>query len=348
MSIPTQIIPWAVLPDTLQRLLVPLVESRSLAMLTALLCLHAILSLGVAVLSLHLMPEHLRRPRGAALVLLFNFSFIAPVVGPLAILLITRLSMKQARQAARQAQPASVALPEYDVQAPDAIRSSQGAIRSRLDAQVPGAIRMQALLTLQAVPGRVANPILEGLLGDDTDDVRLLAFGMLDGEEKRISRNIQRERAQLDTELSAEQRYDCLRQLAELHWEMVYACLAQGELRRHILRQAREYLESALATGVPPSPGLLLLQGRILLAQQELPAAEDAFRRALDQGLPAVSVRPYLAEIAFESRQFEGVHEHLAPLARLNTAARTTAVVNLWTGRETVSKLSEHHHLPHL
>ncbi len=343
-----QIVPWAVLPDTLQRLLVPLVESRSLAMLTALLCLHAVLSIGVALACLHLMPLHLQRPRGAALLLLFNFSFIAPVVGPLAILLITRLSMKQARQAARQAQPASVALPEYDVQAPDTIRSSQGAIRSRLETQVPGDIRMQALLTLQAVPGRVANPILEGLLGDDTDDVRLLAFGMLDSEEKHISRNIQRERAQLETELSAEQRYDCLRHLAELHWEMVYACLAQGELRRHILRQAREYLESALATGVPPSPGLLLLQGRILLAQKELAAAEDTFRRALDQGLPSVSGLPYLAEIAFDSRQFDRVHELLAPLAQMNTAARTTAVVSLWTGRDTVSKLSEHHHLPHL
>lgn len=336
---------WA----TLSHSLGALAGSTSLDMLVALLAVHALVSLLAASICLDRLPTPLRQPRWAALLLLFNFSFIAPVLGPICIVFITRSSRQQARQAARQAQPASIALPEYDVQASDThVRSSQGAIRSRLEPQVPGHIRMQSLLTLQAVPGRVANPILETLLGDDSDDVRLLAFGMLDSEEKHISRSIQRERAQLESELSAEQRYDCLRHLAELHWELVYACLAQGELRRHILRQARDYLEAALSTGQPPSPGLLLLHGRILLEQEEIDAAEGVFRRAQALGLPPVSVIPYLAEISFLRRQFDRVQEQLLQLAPLNTTARTTAVVNLWTGRETFSRLHEYHHLPHL
>ncbi|MDZ4075767.1 MAG: hypothetical protein U1E04_13570 [Hylemonella sp.] len=328
--------------------LLALAQSRSLGTLLGLLGVHAALSLATAAGCLPLMPAYRRRQRGVTLLLLFNFAFIAPVVGPLSILLITRRSRRYAHRVSRRAQPASVALPEYDVQASDNVRSSQGSIRSRLDPQVPGAIRMQALLTLQSVPGRVANPILEDLLGDTTDDVRLLAFGMLDSEEKKISLDIQHERTQLQTELTTEQRFDCLRHLAGLHWELIYACLAQGELRRHILRQARDYLEAALATGITPSPGLLLLQGRILLAQEEIDAAEAVFSRALELGLPKVSVIPYLAEINFLRRQFDRVHERLAQLAHLNTAARTTAVVNLWTGRETVSKLHDRHILPHI
>lgn len=339
---------WSLLSHPVDQMLVPLAQLSSLGTLLALLGVHAALSLAVAAWCLPLMPVRLRRQRLATLLLLFNFAFVAPLVGPACILLITRRSLRHAQHQSRQAHPASVALPEYDVQASDNIRSSQGSIRSRLEPQVPGNIRMQALLTLQAVPGRVANPILEDLLGDDTDDVRLLAFGMLDSEEKKISLNIQHERAQLETELTIEQRFDCLRHLAELHWELIYACLAQGELRRHILGQAREYLESALATGIPPSPGLLLLQGRILLAQEDMDAAEEVFSRALAQGLPAVSVIPYLAEIHFLRRQFDRVHELLQQLARLNTAARTTAVVNLWTGRETVSKLDDRNLLPHI
>ena len=348
MNSTTTYLPWAVLPDSVEQLLAPLAESTSLPVLVALLCLHTMAALVVAIACLHGMPEHLRRPRGPVLLLLFNFAFIAPVAGPLCVLVITRISLKQARQQARQAQPTAIALPEYDVQGNDAVRSSQVAIRSRLGTEVPGNIRMQALLTLQAVPGRVANPILENLLGDSTDDVRLLAFGMLDSEEKRISQNIQRERAQLDAGISPGQRYDCLHHLAELHWELVYACLAQGELRRHILRQAREYLEGALATGIEPSPGLRMLQGRILLAQDDWAAAEDVFRSALLQGLPATSVLPYLAEIAFIQHRYDEVRLHLGGLVDLNTAVRTTAVVNLWTGRETVSKLSDRHFLPHL
>ena len=342
-------LPWTTLPQTPGELLGPLAGATSLSMLVAVLTLHTLLCLLAAIACLGRLPAPLQQPRWAALLLLFNFSFIAPVLGPVAIVLITRSSRQAARHAARQAQPTSIALPEYDVQGADShVRSSQGAIRSRLEPQVPGAIRMQSLLTLQAVPGRVANPILETLLGDDSDDVRLLAFGMLDSEEKHISRNIQRERTQLEGELSVEQRYDCLRHLAELHWELVYACLAQGELRRHILRQARDYLDAALATGVPPNPGLLLLQGRVLLAQEDYAASEQVFHQALATGLPPVSALPYLAEIAYARRDFAHVRDHLQQLAPLNTAAKTTAVVNLWTGRETLGKLSDHNFLPHL
>ncbi len=330
-------------------LLGPIAGATGLRMLILLLLAHALISLGIALASVSRLPVLLREPRWAVLALLWNFAFIAPVLGPLAIVLITRNSRYQAHRAARRARPASVALPEYDVQASDqAVRNSQGAIRSRLDPQVPGSVRMQSLLTLQAVPGRVANPILESLLGDDSDDVRLLAFGMLDSGEKSISRAIQHERAQLESELSAAQRFDCLRHLAELHWELVYAGLAQGELRRHILRQARDYIDQALATGEVPTPGLLLLQGRVLLAQEDHEAAEQALHRAIDQGLPPVSALPYLAEIAYARRDFADVRSCMAQLTSLNTAAKTTAIVDLWTGRETVSKLSEHNFLPHI
>ena len=330
-------------------LLGPVAGSTSLGVLSLLLAVHAAVSLAAALTGAARLPLPLRQPRWAVVALLWNFAFIAPVVGPIAVVLITRRSRDQAHRAARRATPSSIALPEYEMQAADShVRNSQGTVRSRLDPQVPGAIRMQSLLTLQAVPGRVANPILESLLGDDSDDVRLLAFGMLDSGEKLISRAIQRERAQLETELSAPQRFDCLRHLAELHWELVYSGLAQGELQRHILRQAHDYIAAALATGEPPPPGLLLLQGRVLLAQDRHDEAERALRRAIETGLPPVSALPYLAEVAYNRRDFGGVKSCMEQLAPLHTAPRTTAIVNLWTGRETLSKLSEHNFLPHI
>jgi tetratricopeptide (TPR) repeat protein len=207
---------------------------------------------------------------------------------------------------------------------------------------------MQALLTLQAVPGRVANPILENLLGDETDDVRLLAFGMLDSAEKKISVQIQHERELLDTESTTEQRFDCLRHLAELHWELIYASLAQGELRRHILSQARTYLASALALGVAPSPGLLFLQGRILLAQGEIEPAQAAIEQALALGLSRISALPYLAEIAYRRRQFSVVQDCMRQLTQFNIAPRPRAIADLWTGRDKMSNLSDFNHLPHL
>jgi len=331
--------------------LMPLADSRSLGLLGLVLAVHGLISLVAALGSLGHLPRQLRQPRWAVLALLWNFAFIVPVLGAVALVLIARNTREQAQRDAQRARPQAVALPEYEVQAGnrDSVRSSQVAIRSRLQPQVPGPVRMQSLLTLQAVPPQVANPLLESLLGDDTDDVRLLAFGMLDSSEKRIARAIQRERERLQQEsLSPAQRHEALRHLAELHWELVYAELVQGELRRHTLRQACDYIDQALQTGVTPSPGLLLLKGRILLAQEDFDAAEATLRQAMDAGLPIVSALPYLAEIAYARRDYAQVRVLLQKLAELPTAAKTTAIIDLWTGRETLHPLHDHHFLPHL
>ena len=144
---------------------------------------------GVVALATYLMlPERYKKPRVAVTALMFCFAYMAPVVGAISLVLITRVNLRRAQEVATFSIPISVGLPVYDVQAADQHRGGQGAIRSRLGLQVPSELRMQSLLTLQAVPSRVSNPILEDLLGDETDDVRLVAFGMLDAEEKKIAK----------------------------------------------------------------------------------------------------------------------------------------------------------------
>ncbi|WP_413898489.1 hypothetical protein [Rhodoferax sp.] len=294
------------------------------------------------------MPAHFKKPRAMVWLLLFNFAFITPVVGAIGMLFMTRIALRQAAKKSLMAVPISVELPEYDVQGKDINRSGQGAIRSRLGGNVPAEIRMQSLLTLQAVPNRVSNPILETLLGDSTDDVRLVAFGMLDAEEKKISVHIQREREALLRELTPEQRYACLRHLAELHWELIYASLAQGELRNHILGQARQYLEEAFAVGVPPNSGLVFLKGRILLAQGEIEDAQAAIELAVALGQPKISALPYLAEMAFKRRELALVKPFMQQLVALNAASRTRAIADFWIGSDNVSNFSDRRFLPHI
>lgn len=326
----------------------PLIVSSSAPAFFGVLTAHALACAIVASSTYVLLPGRFKQPRVMVWLLMFNFAFIAPVVGAIGMLFMTRTTLRHASDTSRRAVPVSVDLPEYDVQVKDINRSGQGAIRSRLGVNVPGDIRMQSLLTLQVVPNRVSNPILEDLLGDSTDDVRLVAFGMLDAEEKKLSVHIQREREALSRELSREQRYTCLRHLAELHWELIYASLAQGELRRHILDQARTYLDAALAVGVTPNSGLLFLKGRILLAQGENDDAEEAIKQAVEMGQPKTSALPYLAEMAFRRREFGLVKQFMQQLAELNVASKTRAISDLWTGRDKVNNFSDRQYLPHI
>ncbi len=339
---------WSAVAADMGLLLSPLVSSTSLLSFWAVLITHALVT-AVAGLATYLMlPRRFQQPRLAVTLLMFTFAFVAPVIGAIALLVMVRANLRKPVEDARFAVPLSLDLPLYDVQPEERHRSGQGAIRSRLNEDVPSAVRMQSLLTLQAVPSKVSNPILEELLGDATEDVRLVAFGMLDAEEKKIAKEIRYESERQHRQLSKAQRYDSLRRLAELNWELVYACLIQGELRQHILRQARAYVDEALALSVPPGSGLVFLQGRILFELGDAEGAERAMLRAMDLGQPKTSALPYLAEIAFQRRDFSQVGLFMQQLSSLNLASRTRAVEDFWGKRDYEINYRDRKYLPHI
>lgn len=339
---------WGAVVADLGIFFTPFVFSSSTFVLVGVLLAHALACAVVASSCYVLMPSHFKKPRTVVWLLLFDFAFITPVIGAIGMLLMTRTTLRQTAEKSLLAVPVSISLPEYDVQGKDVKRSGQGSIRSRLDKNVPAETRMQSLLTLQAVPNRVSNPILEDLLGDSTDDVRLVAFGMLDAEEKKLSEQIQREREALACDQTQEQRFTCLCHLAELHWELIYASLAQGELRHHILNQARKYLDQALEVGIAPNSGLLFLKGRIFLAQGEMEAADLALQQAVAMGQPKISALPYLAEMAFKRQDFKQVKQLMAQILELNAASKTRAIAEFWTRSDKVSNFSDRRFLPHI
>lgn len=339
---------WAAIAADLGIFLSPLTRTNSLADFFVVLTVHLVASAVVAASIYMLMPRRFRQPRVPVFFLIFGFAFIAPVIGALGLMLVARAALRSEGGYEKFAVPGLVVLPEYDVQSKETHRSSQGAIRSRLGEEVPAHIRMQSLLTLQAVPNRVSNPILEDLLGDSTDDIRLVAFGMLDSEEKKLSIHIQREQAALADSQTPEQKYACYRHLAELHWELVYASLAQGALRRHMLQQALAFIAAALALNVEPNAGIYFLKGRVLLAQNEPDGAEAAIHKALALGQSKTSALPYLAEMAFMRRDFQRVRSLMGELAQLNLASKTRAIEDFWALREKDINFNDGRYLPHI
>jgi hypothetical protein len=313
---------------------------KTAAVFLSVVLLHATCCAVLAVAIWMLLPLRYRQPRLAILLLLFLFAFMAPVMGAVGVLLIAQTTLRRDGPQAMVAIPQSLVLPKYDVRSEQSMRVGQGAVRVRLGTQVPEKVRLKSLLTLETIPGRVANPILEELLGDETDDVRLLAFGLLDGEEKSLSEHIRVERAALERLTEREARYECLCRLAELHWELVYTSLARGELRRFMLGEARRYVEEALACAVRQEAALHFLRGRILMALGEYGEAGISIREAVAHGLSEVSALPYLAEIAFRGRHFVQVYDIMKRLAELELFGRTQAVVHLWTQRAEVGQAS--------
>lgn len=339
---------WTAIAANFWVFLTPQAYATSLSALLTIIVLHSIACAVFATATYLLLPLRYRTPRFPVWLLMWLFAFIAPLAGPVCMILITHLTLHHERDRRHLATPESLEALEFTVHSKNATRSTQGAIRSRLSEQVPSQVRMQSLLSLQAVPARVANPLLEDLLGDASDDVRLVAFGMLETEEKKLTVHIHRERQQLESDLTPDQRYTSLRHLAELHWEMTYTALAQGEMRRYMLAEARRYIEEAMSLRADHDAGLVFLRARILLAQGENDSAEHSIQLAAALGQPEPSTLPYLAEMAFRRRDFALTRECMTRLSRYHVASRIKACADLWTGRERLELYRDRSILHHI
>ena len=277
-----------------------------------------------------ILPARLRQPRIPVWLLLFGVGFGIPVLGFLA-LIVGLVSLPLLPAFKDPTRFAAVRLPELDPHERHTLGTfRQAGVRQFLNnPRAPVQQRLRALVALQNAPTHVASPMLRDLLTDGTEDLRLLAYGMLDGHEKRLNAAIHAERGRLAAARDEAARATAARRLSGLYWELIYQGLAQGDLRTHAARESLGFTEQALTLGGADA-GLLLRKGRLLHALGSLADADAAYAAAHAAGLPDTRVLPYRAEVAFEQRDFARVRRLLAPLAHWPGLARLQQVVNLW------------------
>src|SRR5687767_6746506 len=265
--------------------LMPLREGSPYNLLGFLL-VHGVASLCLAAFVSAALPPHLRRPVPAVILLLFGFSFFIPILGligqVIAVLVARFLPRIVPELPYAEIPPIEFEFPPREIR--ERTKYGQGGLTSRLkDAGVPKEARFKSLLALQGMPAKIANPLLQDMLGDTADEVRLVAYGILDNQEKNINQHIHDEIEKLREANTSEMQLIALRRLAELYWELVYGGLAHGDVREHAMSETSRYLEQAMKMA-PDDSGLWFLKGKMLLFKRD-PAAEAAFHRAVASGM---------------------------------------------------------------
>jgi hypothetical protein len=297
--------------------------------------LHAAGSLGCAFALLRWMPRLLRRRAASGYLFFAAMCFFIPVLGALALfgglVVPTLLPHKH-----------KVETPLVSTEIPDLpyrplIVGSQpiygamglvGVIRHANDA----AIRVRAVMATRQLSDQYAIPILQVALRDPVDDVRLLAYALLDGKERAIYANIKTQTARLG-DAPKSTHGSVHKRLAQEYWELVYLGLAQGEVLAHVLTSGLKHAQEALEA-LPNDAGLHFLLGRMLGAQNKPPEAAAAYDRAEALGLPKRALLSYRAELAFRTRRFEEIPELLRELPpESKKRMPMAAVVDYWGAR---------------
>lgn len=307
-----------------------LLDAPAQQIVVGFMLVHAAASACLALFAWALLPAHYKQPRKWTLLFLFSFSFFIPVLGLIGLFTCILVAAYLPRIRDDRTFE-TVSIPEYVNLSDNAkVRYDAGGIRARLlDQNASLESRLKAMMAIQQMPSRQSSPLLREMLTDPADDIRLVAYGMLDQREKAINHKITEELNILETQPSAAVRRVACRHLAELYWELVYQGLVQGDVRKHAISQSMEYVARSLEL-TPEEPGLWVLQGKLINELGQINAARLAFDRALELGYPAIRLLPYQAEIAFTQRDFGRVRQLLGEMSSFDNSEKTQALVRFW------------------
>lgn len=308
-----------------------LLNSNSNWLIYQYFALHALACLAITPVAWALLPKNYRQPRKWVLFLLFNLSFFIPVIGLFGFA-FGSLVANWLPYFRHEHQMKAVINPEYEM--PKHGQETgwrSGRVRQQISNKgTPIELRMKALLALQQMPARYSSGILREALSDSSDDLRLLAYGMLDHREKQLTHRIQQALTSYQQAQSVAERYLPARELAELYWELVYQNLVQGDMRNFALEQVQKYATEALKEKVKDA-GLWAISGRMWTMRGDYVRATGYFNLAIKQGFPLARAEPYLAELAFLRQDYQTTRRIMKNLNEREGSSPLLMTADYWS-----------------
>jgi hypothetical protein len=299
--------------------------------LSTLLLFHTVTTLVCGFLAQALLPLRYKSPRLGGILFLSVLCFFLPVFGICGVCLALLPGLLSQPKIAEQSS-LRTELPPLPYK-PVSIQEhsySSGGIYDTLKRADSSEQRATAVLATQHMQTRMAVPLLRMALRDQDDDVRLLAYGILDKKENQVNAVINALIAASSDE-DDERRDEIKEQLAQQYWEMAYLGLAEGDVRTNMLTKAENLLAEIIDEGRHTGASAYLLQGKVFLAGGNFTEARRAFQGARLLGVGDSILAPYLAEIAFEERDYPQVKKLLLNLEEISDQT-LQGVTDYWAG----------------
>lgn len=314
-----------------------LMEARTLSTGLALVALHAAASLLFARCFVALLSEPYRSPRNRATAFVFGSVLFVPVLmmlGFLCILLPALCRQRDLPAPAVWLHPVAVCLPTQAV-GPQAAHPFvwAGSLAGTLQNAPDPNKRIAALIATISIKEQDAIPLWRWALKDPEDEVRLLAYSLLNRKERAIEARIRQAQDQLDAAAACDGKraFELNKALAHDLWALSQLASSRSSTQRALCARARERSERALVLE-PADGGTRLLLARILMVQRELAQAQTELQRARAEGVDARQIEPLLAEMAFIDRHYHAVGHHLSRTRPGRSLPRMGGSAKPWEG----------------
>jgi hypothetical protein len=273
---------------------------------TAYIVLHAAASVLLAFAMREQIPNGRHTKKRWVLSYLFIFNFVMPVLGAACVIIGYHIA-RRFPHIKEQAPFVPLEEPSFTTHRnKEGVGFRGGQVRAQLmNARTPLIQKMEALVSIQETPARTTKDLLHTLLSDSADDIRMLAYGILDSKEKHIMHRILELQRHLEHARRSMERREVHRQLAELYWELIYQNLVQGDMRAFAGNKVRSHANQALQ--VQEDGGLWFLLARLELQMQRTSEASTAIDRARHTGFAHERLLPYEAQLYFLEKRYDDV-----------------------------------------
>lgn len=188
--------------------------------------------------------------------------------------------------------------------------------------------RLQAVYATLKLKDLEAVPLLHKALKDPVDDIRLLAYALLDRKENHLSKRILENKQALEKHDHSNSKILILR-IVNDYWELVRLGLIQGEAQTHVLNMARKYVELGLKQ-YPQDLGFNFLYAQILLKLEYFQLAHEQFKKTEELGMDRNNLLIYYAEIAFHNHQHQEVKRLLQDMEFPTNYPKLSAITQFW------------------
>ena len=290
-------------------------NSTGLGLIGAYLLLHGLGSIVISAAIALLVPVRYRQPRRWLLAYLFSFNFFIPLAGffcSVAGIVLDVLLPRPSKQNAFD----TVQAPRFTTHRNhEGTGFRGGQVRAQLsDSTASVDQRLKALIAVQDTPSRTTGSLLRDLLADPADDIRLLAYGILDGKEKQIAHQILKQQQSLAQSTDHAEHFRLNKGIAELYWELIYQNLVLGDMQSFSAEQVRKHTRAALDVD-DTDAGLWFMLARLELMRGSVDAAEYALLKAQEANFARERLLPYIAEMRFLQRRYDLVRQLFAELS---------------------------------
>lgn len=239
------------------------------------------------------------------LCLLWLYCFLIPVISGIGLFLALGINSHFSKPYIGEISETVIEseLPEQLVQTMQLSSYEGGSLVGIVEASSISNQRIKAVLKTRKMIDRHSIPILRRALLDPVDEVRLLAYSMLDKKEKKLDRIINQLLMVIENNKDKPLVSEHMG-LAEAYWELSYLGLVHGQAQLHILEDAYEHIQQVLKINQHNAEAYFL-QARIALALNLYQVAEDSLDKALKFEISENKAKAYQYELAFVTRHFE-------------------------------------------